>query len=188
MNWDTTPSSKRSPHSTFTRWEVPDPTTIENRAGVSAVAINHTLINHCHLAPRQPHTSLSTAPACSSQECWVMSDGKGHPGIRLRAMLGRKEICIMWGCGSLFTFTWVIFSCAFVQRKRWMNFVRYRRGECVSRSQCMRDVCDGEESGIIVLTCWVIRRRLCGVFKPWSSICQTLSDTLLAFIYDFSHF
>lgn len=71
-------------------------------------------INHCHLAPRQPRTSLSAAPsACGPQECWVMRDGKGHPGIRLPALLGRKERSVMWGCVCLFTLTCEVFSSCF---------------------------------------------------------------------------
>lgn len=42
-----------------------DPTTIENRAAASAAAINHPPINHCHLAPRQPHAGPHGAPARS---------------------------------------------------------------------------------------------------------------------------
>lgn len=42
-----------------------DPTTIENRAAASAAAINHPPINHCHLAPRQPHAGPRGAPARS---------------------------------------------------------------------------------------------------------------------------
>lgn len=42
-----------------------DPTTIENRAAASAAAINHPPINHCHLAPRQPHAGPCRAPARS---------------------------------------------------------------------------------------------------------------------------
>lgn len=64
-----------------------------------------TSINHCHLAPHQPHASLSAAPsACSPQECWVMSDGKGHPGIWLRAMLGRKERCVVRVCELVYIY------------------------------------------------------------------------------------
>lgn len=78
----------------------------ESRAGASAGTINHTLINHCHLALRQPHTSLSTTPsACSPLECWVMRGGEGHPGIRLQAMLGRKERRVMRMSVGKFTFT-----------------------------------------------------------------------------------
>lgn len=66
------------------------------------------------------HASLSAAPsACSPQECWVMRDGKGHPGIRLRAMLGRKERCVMWGCVRLFTFTSEVFSFCFHPEEQW---------------------------------------------------------------------
>lgn len=50
-----------------------------------------------------PCANLSPVPPphprhVSPVECWVMSDGKGHPGIRLQAMLGRKERCVMWLC------------------------------------------------------------------------------------------
>lgn len=95
----------------FTRWEVAGPTTIENRAAASAAAINHPPINHCHLALRQPHAGPRGAPARSPpgmlgnegwQRGWV-GGGGGHPGVRLRAMLGRRRRCVMWGCACLFT-------------------------------------------------------------------------------------
>lgn len=55
-----------------------------------------------------PWASLTPAPVAhrhaAPQECWVMRDGKGgHPGVRLRSMLGRKGWCVMWGCACLFT-------------------------------------------------------------------------------------
>lgn len=146
----------------FTRWEVPDPTTIENRAAVSAAAINHTSINHCHLAPRQPHTSLCGAPACSSQECWVMRDGKGHPGIRLRAMLGRKERCVMWGCASLFTLTRrVVYLgiCFRPEEKRdEPPALRASQGEERSRrgGDAWGEFMTAKNLGLL-LTCWMIR-------------------------------
>lgn len=142
-------SPQSSPSSTFTRWEVPDPTTIENRAGVSAAAINHTSINHCHLALRQPHTSLSATPsACSPQECWVMRDGKGHPGIRLRAMLGRKERCV-WACLHLH---WRYLASAFIHRNSIANITRnfVRRRKVRATRWSIKEVYDREETGIIV--------------------------------------
>lgn len=50
-----------------------------------------TPINHCHLAPRQPHASLPAAPsACSPQECWVMRDGEGASRHPVTSHVGKK--------------------------------------------------------------------------------------------------
>lgn len=96
------PQAHSSP-SPLTRWEVPNPKTIESRAGASAAAINHSPINHCHLAPRQPHPSHALSRQLSGMlgnEGWW-----GPSGFRLQVMLGRKQICVMWVCASMFTFT-----------------------------------------------------------------------------------
>lgn len=140
----------------FTRWEVPDPTTIENRAAVSAAAINHTSINHCHLAPRQPHTSLCGAPACSSQECWVMRDGKGASRHPITSHVGKKgKMCHVRVCEPVY-----IDSANRVLRRLlspggkagWTSRITSiaRRGEVAARRWCMREVHDGKEFRIIV--------------------------------------
>lgn len=102
-------SPQGSPSNTFTRWEVPDPTTIETELVYQLQPSIITSINHCHLAPRQPHASLSAAPsACSPQECRVMRDGKGHPGIQLLAMFVRKERCVVRVCKLVYIYIWGI--------------------------------------------------------------------------------
>lgn len=94
----------------FTRWEVADPTTIENRAAASAAAINHPPINHCHLALRQPHAGPRGAPARSPpgmlgnegwqrggiqasgyDPCWEERDGVSCEGA---------QACLRWVGGA----------------------------------------------------------------------------------------
>lgn len=145
----------------FTRWEVADPTTIENRAAASAAAISHPPINHCHLALRQPHTGPRGAPARSppgmlGNEGWQ----RGASRRPVTSHVGKKGMVFMWGRASLFTLS---------RRSRAAQRPLSSRGKAGWAFGVVGEGGGGEEWGGrgkefmtaenlgLLLTCWMIR-------------------------------
>lgn len=137
-----------------------DPTTIENRAATSAAAINHSPINHCHLALCQPHAGPHGALACSPPGM-LGNEGRQRGASRrpVTIHVGKKGMACHVRVRKLVYVESLEprgAASAFIRRKGGMSFQR-RRGWCGGEwGGRGKEFMTAEKLGLL-LTCWMIR-------------------------------